>query len=54
MTVSVHTLTDAAHSLHAHLVKKHWNGQVLQGPDYGIRFNARIGRFIKSYTSFLP
>ena len=54
MTVSVHTLTDAAHSLHAHLVKKHWNGQVLQGPDYGIRFNARIGRFIKSYLDFLP
>ena len=51
---STHTLTDAAVKLHAHLVDKHWNGAALQGPDYGIRFNARIGRFVKSYLSFLP
>lgn len=35
--------------LHQYLVSKHWNGQALIGPDPGIRFNYRIGRFIKSY-----
>jgi len=54
MTVPIQALTDAATRLHAYLVERHWNGQALQGPDYGIRFNARVGRFIKSYASFLP
>ena len=45
----------AASSLHHHLVSTHWDGrEVLVGPDPGIRFNVRAGRFLKSYASFLP
>jgi hypothetical protein len=47
-------LSEAARRLHRYLLKKHWNGQAVVGPDPGIRFNARIGRFIKSYFDFLP
>jgi hypothetical protein len=39
----------AAISLHRYMVARHWNGHALVGPDPGIRFNYRIGRFIKSY-----
>lgn len=39
----------AAKKLHQFLVSKHWNGEALIGPDPGVRFNYRIGRFIKSY-----
>src|SRR5260370_36812541 len=39
----------AALRLHDYLVVSHWNGHALNGPDVGIRFNSRIGRFIKSY-----
>jgi hypothetical protein len=35
--------------LHQYLVAAHWNGRALTGPDPGVRFNYRIGRFIKSY-----
>ena len=31
------------------MVARHWTGHALIGPDPGIRFNYRIGRFIKSY-----
>jgi len=44
---------DAAVRLHGHLQDQHWNGEVMVGPDPGIRFNARAGRFIKSYLPFL-
>jgi hypothetical protein len=47
-------VTDAATRLYAYLLREHWNGRTLAGPDYGIRFNARAGRFIKSYLSFVP
>jgi hypothetical protein len=40
---------DAALKLHRYLYDNHWQGQALMGPDSGIRFNYRIGRFIKSY-----
>lgn len=43
----------AAMALHAYLVCAHWTGKALSGPDSGIRFNSRIGRFIKSYLSAL-
>ncbi len=36
------------------MVKEHWNEKAIVGPDPGIRFNARIGRFVKSYLSFFP
>jgi hypothetical protein len=39
----------AAVRLHQYLVATHWSGQGLLGPDPGIRFNYRIGRFLKSY-----
>ena len=45
---------DAATRLHRHLVNQHWDGELLTGPDPGIRFNARIGRFVKGYLPFLP
>lgn len=48
------TFQDASVKLHRYLLKKCWNGQALVGPDQGVRFNARIGRFIKSYLSFIP
>jgi hypothetical protein len=39
----------AAISLHRYMVARHWTGRALIGPDPGIRFNYRLGRFIKSY-----
>jgi hypothetical protein len=45
----VQECVEAALKLHAYLVGSHWNGAALVGPDVGIRFNWRIGRFIKSY-----
>lgn len=42
---------DAAIRLHAYMVARHWSRNTLVGPDPGIRFNYRIGRFIKSYLS---
>ena len=54
MMVSSRTLCDAAGRLHSYLLREHWNGHALVGPDSGVRFNARIGRFIKSYLDFLP
>lgn len=40
----------AALRLHAYLSSPaHWDGANLRGPDVGIRFNSRIGRFVKSY-----
>ena len=42
---------DAAIRLHKYMVARHWSGDKLVGPDPGIRFNYRIGRFIKSYLS---
>jgi hypothetical protein len=52
--LSTTQLTGAATRLYAHIYAKHWNGEVLAGPDPGIRFNARIFRFPKSYLSFIP
>lgn len=50
-TVSSDSKATSALRLHHYLVDRHWNGHALVGPDMGIRFNARIGRFIKSYLS---
>ena len=35
--------------LHEYMVARHWTGGRLIGPDPGVRFNYRIGRFIKSH-----
>jgi hypothetical protein len=42
----------AALKLHQYLVDRHWDGRALVGPDPGVRFNYRIGRFVKSYLPF--
>lgn len=52
--VTEERLIKAATHLYRHILKTHWNGQAVSGPDPGIRFNARIGRFIKGYLSFMP
>jgi len=52
--ISHQTLTQSALSLHQHIINEHWNGQVVAGPDPGVRFNARIWRFLKSYTRIFP
>jgi hypothetical protein len=44
----------AAVALERHLAGRHWNGEALVGPDYGVRLNYRVGRFVKSYLRFLP
>jgi hypothetical protein len=41
----------AARRLHEYLLAAHWNNRALIGPDVGIRFNSRFGRFMKSYLS---
>jgi hypothetical protein len=44
-----HFLIAAALRLHQYLLDTHSNGAALLGPDPGIRFNYRMGRFFKSY-----
>jgi prenyltransferase beta subunit len=46
-------LLSASIRLHSHLLQSHWKGQALQGPDPGVRFNYRFGRFVKSYLGFV-
>jgi len=43
----------AATRLHQYLLTSHWRNAVLEGPDPGLRFNSRIGRFLKSYSRAL-
>jgi uncharacterized protein YyaL (SSP411 family) len=52
-TVERGSVGAAARGLHSYLVRAHWTGDALEGPDVGIRFNSRFGRFIKSYLPFL-
>jgi hypothetical protein len=40
---------EAALRLHEYLANRHWDCCALVGPDVGIRFNYRIGRFVKGY-----
>lgn len=40
--------------LHRYMMKRHWTGSVVAGPDPGIRLNARFGRFVKSIVPFVP
>lgn len=48
------TLLDAASKLNRHLLNEHCAGDLLVGPDPGVRINARIGRFVKSYLRRIP
>ena len=54
MSNIVEALDSAISLLHRFLVQTHWNGSALEGADSGVRFNSRIGRFVKSYLRFLP
>src|SRR5688572_25796960 len=45
---------NAALALHGLLLNRYWHGGGLVGPDCGIRFNYRVGRFVKSYLRALP
>jgi hypothetical protein len=44
----------AAARLHAYLVARHWRPPNLEGPDPGVRWNYRIGRFVKSAAPWWP
>jgi hypothetical protein len=44
----------AALRVHSFLSDRYWDGSRLVGPDMGIRFNYRVGRFVKSALSFVP
>jgi hypothetical protein len=52
--VSTDELTAAAERLYGYLHKTHWQAPAIVGPDPGIRFNARVYRFAKNYTGFVP
>ena len=43
----------AARRLHAHLAARHVHDGRLSGADQGVRWNIRVGRFVKSYLPFL-
>lgn len=45
---------ESARRLHRYLRESHWRSGAVCGPDSGVRFNARVGRFIKGYLSFVP
>ena len=47
------TALAAARRLHAHLAGRHLHDGRLSGADQGVRWNIRIGRFVKSYLPFL-
>ncbi len=46
-------LMSASERLYRYILEHHWHPPVVTGPDPGIRWNARIGRFVKSYASFM-
>jgi hypothetical protein len=45
---------NAALKLHDFMARNHWTGETLIGPDQGVRFNRRFGRYVKSVFPFLP
>jgi len=47
-------LLHSAQSLHAYLLRRHYQRGLLHGPDSGVRFNLRAWRFLKSALAFLP
>ncbi|MCU1378811.1 MAG: hypothetical protein JWN29_1794 [Acidimicrobiales bacterium] len=46
--------SDALLRLHGYLESAHWRGDALLGPDVGVRFNYRAGRFVKSALRTFP
>jgi hypothetical protein len=47
-------LANAAERLHAHLLRHHYSGGLIHGPDAGVRFNLRLWRFFKAALDFVP
>src|SRR5215471_12783368 len=47
-------LLEAAEALDSHLLRRHFDGRLLRGPDPGVRFNLRAWRFLKSALRFIP
>jgi hypothetical protein len=45
---------EAAISLHQHMMRAHWNGQAVAGPDPIGKINWRLSRFVRSYLSPIP
>lgn len=45
---------DASLKLYEYLITAHFKNGALVGPDVGVRFNSRVGRFVKSYLSLIP
>lgn len=54
MNLNADTFENASSSLHRFLETSFWDGHTLGGPDIGVRWNSRVGRFVKSYLSFWP
>ena len=52
--VSPDDLSSAAQRLHTFLMQRHFREGLLLGPDYGVRFNFRAWRFLKSALGFIP
>jgi hypothetical protein len=50
----VNRYLEAAHRLYRHILRTHWNGQAIAGPDPIGKINWRVTRFVKSYTRWLP
>jgi hypothetical protein len=48
-TMPLDAKLQAALRLQGYLADRHWDGSALIGPDVGVRFNYRIGRFVKGY-----
>jgi hypothetical protein len=51
--VNAHPLVASARALHGHLAARHLHDGRLAGADQGVRWNIRIGRFVKSYVPAL-
>jgi hypothetical protein len=43
----------AARRLHAFLLARCWDGRTLGGPDQGVRWQLRLGRFVSNYVPWL-
>jgi uncharacterized protein YyaL (SSP411 family) len=52
--ISDSDLMAAATRLYNYIYDHHWDGHAMSGPDSGVRFNFRIGRFIKRMFRFIP
>ena len=47
-------ITSRALRLYEYILRRNYDGHKLIGPDPGLRFNARVWRFLKSGLRFLP